>query len=205
MFTLSQNTGTDAALLSLHVNMRQARLSALLLHWLPFILAALSVIAAASGALSLASSDEGTYSYGGFAWIIHGDLPYRDFVENKPPGIFLAWGLIWLLAGGAPIAGRLLALAAVVLAGIIVARVSRRIWNSPLAWIAGPLFITAFCSPYIGFPYADTESFAVLFVALSLHCAWPEDGRAMAWGRAALAGLCVGVASWSTALVHSNH
>ena len=45
-----------------------------------------------------AGSDEDIFSYVGYAWH-RGDLPYRDAFENKPPGIFLFWKLVWDIGG----------------------------------------------------------------------------------------------------------
>ncbi len=42
--------------------------------------------------------DEGTYLYMGYSFI-HGYVPYVDFYEIKPPGIFLVYGLFHLLFG----------------------------------------------------------------------------------------------------------
>ena len=137
-------------------------------------------------------SDEDIFRYVGYAWFSGHDLPYRDAFENKPPGVFLTWGLVWWAAHGSAVVGRLLGLAATCATALLIARIARRIWSSREGYIAAALFLIAICSPQFDLPFADTETLGLLFSAAALAVAlvWQRD----VLQRAAVAGLLCGVA-----------
>lgn len=152
----------------------------------------LLVIGAVAGALRLAGSDEDLYGYIGYAWT-HGDLPYRDAFENKPPGVFLVWALVWKLAGGSPFVGRSLGMLAVCGTALLLGKMAGGFWGSRWGALAGVLYVAAVSTRGFGYPYADTETFGVFFAVAGLALLWPSS-RKLAWAAAAGAGACLGVA-----------
>lgn len=157
------------------------------------LLAATSLVACAAAALRKTGADEDIFRYVGYAWA-HGDLPYRDAFENKPPGIFLVWLLVWKVAGGAPLVGRALGLAATCGAALLVARMANRLWPSRRGAWAGLLFVAAACDRELQFPFADTETFGVFFAVAGLALVWPGEGEAPGPFRYLLSGVLCGVA-----------
>ena len=114
--------------------------------------------------------DEGEYAY--IAWRLeHNELPYRDWIDQKPPAIF--W--IYRLALSLPID----AIRAVHFVGLLVAaasscaifflglRFTSRFW----AWIAGALFAVIAADPLVQGTAANTELFMLLPLILS-QIAW---------------------------------
>lgn len=130
----------------------------------PLYLAAAAAAGSSLTALRTPGADEWIFRYVGFAWAA-GDLPYRDAYENKPPGIFLVWLLVWMGAEGNPVLGRLLGLTAACTAAALLSLAGARLWGSRRGLLAGPLFLVAICSPQVDYPFADTETFGVLCVS----------------------------------------
>jgi 4-amino-4-deoxy-L-arabinose transferase-like glycosyltransferase len=138
--------------------------------------------------------DEGEYAY--IAWRLeHNELPYRDWVDQKPPGVFWVYraalalpmepiravhfmGMLWAAAS----AGALVFL-------------SRRFLNNIWAGVAGLLFAIIFVDPMVQGTVSNTELFMLLPLILSQLAFFraTEDGprRAMFM---ALCGVLTGVA-----------
>ena len=139
--------------------------------------------------------DEGEYAY--VAWRLeHGELPYRDWFDQKPPGIFLAYRLA-LDAPGEPVAA-IRWLAALFCAGAAVALffLARRLLAAPAAGLAAVLLAWTSADPVLPGPIANTELFMLPWLILA-NLAFLEVVRG-AGPRALLsliAGALVGVAT----------
>jgi 4-amino-4-deoxy-L-arabinose transferase-like glycosyltransferase len=110
--------------------------------------------------------DEGEYAY--IAWRLeHGELPYRDWFDQKPPGIFLAYRLA-LVAPGQPVEA-IRGLAALVSAGSVVALyfLARRLLSAPAAWLAALLLGCISADPFLQGPIANTELFMLPWLILA--------------------------------------
>jgi len=139
--------------------------------------------------------DEGEYAY--IAWRLeHGELPYRDWFDQKPPGIFLAYRLA-LAAPGEPVEA-IRWLAAIVCAGSAVALtfLARRLLATPAAVLAALVLAWTSADPVLQGPIANTELFMLPWLVLA-NLAFLEAARGV--GRRALpallAGAFVGVAA----------
>ena len=138
-----------------------------------------------------AGSDEDIFSYIGYAWH-RGDLPYRDAFENKPPGIFLFWKLVWD-AGGSLITARTAGVVVALASAILIAAMARRMWKSQYALLAGPVFLTLMCLPSSDYALADTETFGIFFSLAAISLVWPL-GRRVDMTKAMVSGLICGCA-----------
>jgi hypothetical protein len=140
--------------------------------------------------------DEGGYAY--IAWRMgHGEVPYRDHFDQKPPGIFLAYRLALAVPGDPVVAIRALAAVASALSAVAVHALARPLVGAGApALLAALLFALLSADPMIQGPIANTELFmlpgAVAATALLLRelaARQPSAQRALA------IGLLLGVAT----------
>ncbi len=105
--------------------------------------------------------DEGEYAYIGWR-LERGELPYRDWVDQKPPAIF--W--VYRIALSLPIepirAVHLLALISVAASACALFFLARRFVSYPGAVIAAVLFALLLSDPMINGTAANTELFMLL-------------------------------------------
>jgi 4-amino-4-deoxy-L-arabinose transferase-like glycosyltransferase len=120
--------------------------------------------------------DEGEYAYIGWR-LAHGELPYRDWVDQKPPAIFWIYRLALAIPGDPVRAVHLFAAiwsAASVAALYLVAR---RLMPSPWAAVAGGLLAILSAHPIGEGTAANTEIFMLFPMILSVwaffKCAEP--------------------------------
>ncbi|MFQ5810890.1 MAG: ArnT family glycosyltransferase [Armatimonadota bacterium] len=114
--------------------------------------------------------------------------------ENKPPGVFLTWALVWALADGSPVAGRLVGVLATCASGFLMGGLAQRVWGTKVGVLAGALFVAAVCYWEYEFPFADTETFGILLSLGALYVAWPRPERRTGPLCAALGGFLCGLA-----------
>ena len=138
--------------------------------------------------------DEGGYAY--IAWRLeHGELPYREWFDQKPPGIFLAYRLA-LAAPGDPVPA-IRGLAALASAGAALALylLARRLLGAPAAAFAALLLAWLSADPFLQGPIANTELFMLpwLVLANAAFLAAARGGRRVL--PALLAGVFVGLAT----------
>ena len=168
------------------------------LRTLTLTLTGLLLVGCVVSATRQEGADENIFRYIGYAWFRAHELPYRDAFENKPPGIFALWGLVWLCADGSRFVGRLLGILANIISAVLLGKLATRVWNRPVGVLSGALFLSAACSGEFHPPFSDTETFGTLFALGALSLVWPppsESGtRAIRPRRAAIAGLLCGVA-----------
>jgi len=110
--------------------------------------------------------DEGGYAY--IAWRLgHGELPYRDWFDQKPPGIFLAYRLA-LAAPGEPVEA-IRWLAALASAGSAAALffLARRLLSAPAAGLAALLLAWTSADPFLQGSIANTELFMLPWLILA--------------------------------------
>ena len=157
-------------------------------------LAAAALLTCVVRARSRVGSDEDIFRYVGYAWVTGHDLPYRDAYENKPPAIFLYWGLMQQLGSRGEVIERLLGVLATCLTALLLRGAATRLWRSTWGGLACLLFIVGACSAALDYPYGDTETLGGLFAVagLALVLAVPAAGCRVV--RAMLGGLLVGIA-----------
>ncbi len=146
--------------------------------------------------LGVTEYDDGT-DFGSAVLLVHGYLPYRDFIIVQPPGITLLMAPVAALTKGMSTA-----------AGMGVARVLTALAGGAAAGLAGLLVrhrgllaVLASCGILAVFPgsiqAAHTvllEPWVVLFCLLGALAVFDRDGLASSWPRLAWGGAAFGVA-----------
>jgi len=116
--------------------------------------------------------DEGDYAY--IAWrLAHGEVPYLDWFDQKPPGVFAAYRVAFGLLGDSVLAIRIAAALFSALASIALFFVVRPLLGPLAATLAAILLGFLSADPMIQGPIANTELFMlpgiVAAAALFLH------------------------------------
>ena len=139
--------------------------------------------------------DEGGYAY--IAWRMeHGELPYRDWFDQKPPGITLAYRAALALPVDPVVAIRAVAAAFAAGAAIAVWALACALLGELAGAAAALLYVLLSADPMLQGAIANTEIFMVPWIAAAAWLALrpPRDARAeLATGLAI--GLALGVAS----------
>jgi 4-amino-4-deoxy-L-arabinose transferase-like glycosyltransferase len=130
--------------------------------------------------------DEGEFATLAQQWMTGGGLPYRDFLEQKPPLGIAANALAFRWMGMSASSIRLLALFSQLAALLFFVLLVRKLAGARAAWWAGLLFALASASPRAQGLAANAESWTVLPLMMGL---WLLVGGAD-WP----AGLCLGLA-----------
>ncbi|PWT77652.1 MAG: hypothetical protein C5B58_16435 [Acidobacteria bacterium] len=110
--------------------------------------------------------DEGEYAY--IAWRLgHNELPYRDWVDQKPPGVFY----VYRLALGLPLdpvrAVHLIGLLFVAISTCALFFLGLRFMDRFWAWLGATLFALLSADPMVQGTAANTELFMVCLLILS--------------------------------------
>ena len=141
--------------------------------------------------------DEGYWNYIGNSWLRHGLAPYSELVDNKPPGIFLVYGVSNLLFGMNFWFPRLMGILALTASAYFLFRITESWYDARAGVLAMGMFGLASAWKVTGGVYtAQTESFVLLFAMLAfylLDCGAKVDRRHILWLLAS--GLCVGIAT----------
>jgi len=142
-----------------------------------------------------AGGDQFLYSYVA-GRVLDGGVPYRDAFEQKPPGIFGVYALMWGFWPNESVVAAADVLAAVLVAWLLWG-LGRGMFDGAVGPAAAMLFLL------LGDPgiqklggmnvRAQCETFIALAVAAAIAVAWSAGGRA---GRLILAGALCGVAVW---------
>jgi len=110
--------------------------------------------------------DEGEYAY--IAWRMnHGEVPYRDWVDQKPPAIFWVYRAAFALPFPPVTAIHLVALLWSAASACALFYLARRFLDAVPAAIAAVLFAILLADPMINGPAANTELFMLLPLILS--------------------------------------
>src|SRR5262245_47637340 len=105
--------------------------------------------------------DEGGYAY--IAWRLElGELPYRDWFDQKPPGIFWAYASAAALPVDPVVAIRLVAALFSAATGVALLFVARRFVDRGWALGAAAFFVFLSADPRLQGPVANTERFMLL-------------------------------------------
>jgi hypothetical protein len=137
--------------------------------------------------------DEGGYAY--VAWrLAEGEMPYRDWFEQKPPGIFLAYAAALLLPIDPVVAIRLSAALASALASVALFALVQPLLGLAPAALAALLLGWLSADPMLQGSIANTELFMlpgmIAAAALSLSVsAAPVPPRTSSLGLGALLGI----------------
>jgi len=142
-----------------------------------------------------AGGDQFLYSYVAER-VLHGDVPYRDAFEQKPPGIFAIYAAMWTIWPRESVVAAA-DLAAAALTAALLVLLGRRMFGGAAGAGAASLFLLL-SDPGIqrlsGLNHrSQCEVFIALAVTAAITSAWTSRGRT---SRLALAGALLGVAFW---------
>jgi hypothetical protein len=129
-------------------------------------------------------------------WMRDGMMPYRDLVEQKPPGMYWLTYLTDVLLGRSSFATRLVELAAIFTMAAACARIGRRLAGD--AAVAPAIFIAVALSSSLFWGVAErgqVEWFQAAITAWGVVFAIESIYRPH-WHTAWLAGLLLGLACW---------
>lgn len=162
----------------------------------PIVDIALIVLAMAFGAISLAypfGRDQGLFYYVGREWI-HGSVPYRDSMDQKPPLIYLIYALATILFGENLWSIRLLEFFWVLLIGHIIGSLVASKDRPPIGGTRGVATLTTAVLYWGYLSYWDTAQCEIWAGGLCFVSLWAGHKiarRPFAWW---LAGGCAGLA-----------
>jgi hypothetical protein len=125
--------------------------------------------------------------------LLHGEMPYRDFWDIKPPGVYFAYASAFLVMGERMASIRVLDLVNTAAVMVALYLLGKRLFSEPAGILAGCFYGVTYLarSTYQGLGQA--ESFLALPVVLAVLLYQPAAGRAHFW-RPASAGLLMGLA-----------
>lgn len=141
--------------------------------------------------------DEGEYAYIGWR-LGHHELPYRDWVDQKPPAIFWVYRLALLLPLDAVRAAHLMGLVFSAAAACALFFLALRFMRAAWAFVAGLLFVLLSADPLLYGPESNTELFMLLPLILSLLAFFAAEETTVKRREillTVLAGIFIGVAA----------
>ncbi|HEY5658834.1 MAG TPA: glycosyltransferase family 39 protein [Myxococcota bacterium] len=123
------------------------------------LLIGLSVLALRAPLMDLPlERDEGDYAY--IAWrLAHGEIPYRDWFDQKPPGVYVAYRAALALPGDGVVAIRAVAAAFAAVSSIALFFLVGPLLGREAAVLAAGLLALLSADPLIQGPIANTELF----------------------------------------------
>jgi len=140
--------------------------------------------------------DEGEYAYIGWR-MEHQELPYRDWVDQKPPGIFWVYRLAFVLPMDPVRAVHLMGLLFAAASACALFFLALRFMGQWPAFVAALVFVLLSADPLLYGSEANTEMFMLLPLILStlaFFSAASAAGRGRRILFAALAGVFIGIA-----------
>jgi 4-amino-4-deoxy-L-arabinose transferase-like glycosyltransferase len=138
--------------------------------------------------------DEGEYAYIGWR-LLAGDTPYLDWLDQKPPAIFVPYALA-IATGEDPVVAIRLGAALFCAASVIALfALVRRLRGETEAWLAGALLAVLSADGAVQGPIANSELFMGPWILLALLGTLRVPARARPPAAAGLAiGACLAVA-----------
>ena len=100
--------------------------------------------------------------------LIHGSILYKDFIDNKPPGIFYLNALIFLLFGKSFYVSRIVLFIVNGLSGLIIYRLGKDLWNERVGQLSCILFLVSIYHPLIDGYFVLTDQYMVFFGLLGI-------------------------------------
>jgi len=123
--------------------------------------------------------DQGLFAYIGQR-IPHGDLPYRDLWDSKPPGIFYTYALLFQLFGDTPRSIFLFETLYLTATLAVLILLARHLFNTRTDIAAAFAYLFFINSPLLGgfWATAQAETFQVLPILLSVYLILQAGRRA---------------------------
>lgn len=123
--------------------------------------------------------------------IIHGSIPYRDFIDNKPPGIFYLNALIFLFFSKSFYASRITLFIFNALSALIIYFLGKDMWREDVGRISSILFLVGIYNPLLDGYFVLTEQFMIFFGLLGVFIFLKSHH----WTYLLLAGFSWGIAT----------
>jgi hypothetical protein len=142
--------------------------------------------------------DEGEYAYIGWR-LEHHELPYRDWIDQKPPGIFWVYRWAFALPLDPVSAVHFMALLFAAASACAMFCVALRFMGCGWAFLAAILFVLFSADPLLYGTESNTEMFMLLPLMLSVLAFFRSTSTAAGRGReigfAVLVGAFIGIAT----------
>ena len=113
------------------------------------------------------SPDESTFMLIGDS-INHGSIPYKDFFDIKPPGIFYLNALIFFVFGKSFYMSRIVLYITNALSALIIYFLGKNLWNKHIGQLSSILFLIGVYNPLIEGYFVLTEPYMVFFGLLGI-------------------------------------
>src|SRR5439155_11771388 len=135
--------------------------------------------------------DHAMFAYIGDRWL-HGELPYRDAWDVKPPGIFAIYALAQLVFGRGMAAARWADLFSTLGACAGLFWIARRYASARIAVLAPLLFALVY---FVSFEFQDSAQAESLTAPITIFfvCALIQSRDRRCWAWPAFAGLSLGL------------
>ena len=135
-------------------------------------------------------TDEGCFLFIGDS-ILHGSIPYKDYIDIKPPGIYYLFALAFSIFGKSFYAARAVTFIFNALSAVIIFSIGRKLWNKKVGMLSSMLFLIGMLTPaYEGY-LAMTEPFMVFFGLLGVLLFFKYEHRIYL----ILTGLLIGIST----------
>ena len=108
------------------------------------------------------SPDESGFMFIGDS-INHGSILYKDFIDNKPPGIFYLNALIFFIFGKSFYASRIVLYIINALSALIIYLLGKNLWDKHIGQLSSILFLIGVYNPLIQGYFVLTEQYMVFF------------------------------------------
>lgn len=135
--------------------------------------------------------DEGAYAY--VAWrMLHGEVPYRDVFDHKPPGIFVVYAAAIAGLGTSAEAIHLAAAFYNAATTALVILLAARLYGLAAGVLSGLLYAVSSTAPAYNGNAANTEFFLVLPMLAAVLLMWGAVSRDRSGGLLFAGGLAAG-------------
>lgn len=95
--------------------------------------------------------------------ILHDSIPYKDYIDIKPPGIYYLFALTFSIFGKSFYAARAVLFIFNALSAIILFLIGRKLWNKETGMLSSMLFLIGISIPAYSGYYALADPFMVFF------------------------------------------
>jgi hypothetical protein len=122
--------------------------------------------------------------------ISHGSVLYKDFIDNKVPGIFYLNALAFFIFGKSFVVPRMILFMFNAMSALIIYLIGRKLWNENIARMSSIFFLISIYAPTIPGSDVLTEQFVVFFGLLGFFVFL----KSHYWKYLILTGFLLGVA-----------
>lgn len=122
--------------------------------------------------------DEGLFMFVG-SKIVQGSIPYHDYIDSKPPGIFYLLAFVFSIFGKSMYVARATLFFFNTLSAIILFLIGKRLWNEKVGMLSSILFLIGVSIPAFHGYHVITDPFMVFFGLLAVLFFFQSKERAI--------------------------